>query len=105
MYGTSAFTRAGSISSDSMPHDFDAARRRLSSSIRSGVRATSMPPLWVKTPSSMYCWTLSSVSAVISFEWSVVKMKFEAWPVEPPGFGSAPFSMRTMSRQPSRARW
>ena len=68
MYGTSALTWAASISSDSMPQDFDAARRRLSSSIRSGVRATSMPPLWVKTPSSMYCLTLSSVSAVISFE-------------------------------------
>ncbi len=64
-----------------------------------------MPPLWVKTPSSLYWRTLSSVNVVISFEWSVRKMKFEAWPVEPPGFGSGPLSSRTMSRQPSRARW
>ena len=66
------------MSSDSIPHDFEAAIRRFSSSIRSGVRATSIPPLWVKTPSSLYCSTLSSVSAVISLEWSVRKMKFEA---------------------------
>src|SRR3954470_19143465 len=32
-------------------------------------------------------------------------MKFEACPVEPPGLGSAPLSIWTMSRQPSRARW
>src|SRR3972149_2677232 len=31
-------------------------------------------------------------------------MKFEAWPVDPPGFGSVPLSSRTMSRQPLRAR-
>src|SRR3954451_19883450 len=31
-------------------------------------------------------------------------MKFDAWPVEPPGFGSIPFSSSTMSRQPRRAR-
>ena len=71
-----------------MPHERDDAIRRLSSSIRSGVRATSIPPLWVKTPISLYWSTLSAVSAVISREWSVRKMKFEAWPVEPPGFGS-----------------
>ena len=35
----------------------------------------------------MYWRTLSSVSAVISREWSTGKMKFDAWPVEPPGFG------------------
>ncbi len=66
------------MSSDSIPHAFEAASRRFSSSIRSGVRATSIPPLCVKTPSSWYCLTLSSVSAVISLEWSVVKMKFDA---------------------------
>ena len=49
-----------------MPHERDEAIRRLSSSIRSGVRATSMPPLCVKTPISLYCVTLSTVSAVIS---------------------------------------
>src|SRR3712207_8251100 len=32
-------------------------------------------------------------------------MKFDAWPVEPPGLGRAPLSSCTMSRQPSRARW
>src|SRR3954452_6501706 len=32
-------------------------------------------------------------------------MKFEACPVEPPGLGSAPLSIWTMSRQPRRARW
>src|SRR5215210_965638 len=32
-------------------------------------------------------------------------MKFEAWPVEPPGFGNVPFSIWTMSRHPRRARW
>ena len=31
-------------------------------------------------------------------------MKFEAWPVEPPGLGSLPFSMRTMSGQPAMQR-
>ncbi len=51
-----------------MPHEWLDASRRLSSSIRSGVRATSMPPLWVNTPSSRYCRTLSNVKSVISFE-------------------------------------
>ena len=32
-------------------------------------------------------------------------MKFDACPVEPPGFGSGPFSRSTRSRQPSWARW
>ena len=48
---------------------------------------------------------LSCVSAVISLEWSTGKMKLDAWPVEPPGFGSGPLSSSTRSRQPSRARW
>ncbi len=104
-YGTIRLISAGSTSSESMPHERDDAMRRWSSFIRSPVRATSIPPLWVKTPISLYWSTLSAVSAVISREWSVRKMKFEAWPVEPPGFGSAPFSIWTMSRQPSRARW
>ena len=78
MYGTIALICSGVTSSDSMPHERDDAIRRLSSSIRSGVRATSIPPLWVKTPISLYCSTLSAVSAVISREWSVRKMKFEA---------------------------
>ena len=32
-------------------------------------------------------------------------MKFDACPVEPPGFGSGPLSINTMSVQPSLARW
>src|SRR3954465_12882937 len=32
-------------------------------------------------------------------------MKFDAWPVLPPGFGSGPLSSRTMSVQPNRERW
>ena len=88
-----------------MPHDFEDAIRRFSSSIRSGVRATSMPPHSGEDAELRYWRTLSSVNAVISFEWSVRKMKFEAWPVEPPGFGSVPLSSSTMSRQPSFARW
>ena len=61
-----------------MPHDFAEDIRRRSSSIRSSVRATSMPPHTVMTPSSVYWRTLSRVSAVISREWSTGKMKFEA---------------------------
>ena len=45
-----------------------------------------------RRPSSRYWRALSIVNAVISLEWSVRKMKFEAWPVEPPGLGSVPFS-------------
>src|SRR5918995_5369981 len=32
-------------------------------------------------------------------------MKFDACPVEPPGFGNGPLSIRTMSFQPRCARW
>ena len=63
-----------------------------------------MPPHSVNTPSSLYWRMLSRVSAVISREWSTGKMKFDAWPVDPPGFGSGPLSSWTMSVQPSRAR-
>ena len=94
-----------SISSDGTPHDVADDMRRFSSWSRASVRATSIPPLIVSTPSSSYWRALSRVSAVISFEWSTGKMKFEAWPVEPPGFGSGPLSSRTMSFQPSLARW
>ena len=73
--------------------------------MRSSVRATSMPPDSVNTPSSLYCRMLSSVRSVISREWSTGKMKLDAWPVDPPGFGSGPLSSSTISRQPSRARW
>ena len=105
MKGTSRLTSAGVTSSASIPHALLDAIRRLSSCIRSVVLATSIPPLWVKTPSSLYWRTLSRVKAVISFEWSVRKMKFEACPVEPPGLGIRPLSTSTMSFQPKRARW
>ena len=79
MNGTISLTSAGVSSRvPSIPHDVDDAIRRLSSSIRSGVRATSMPPVSSYTPSSWYWRALSTVNAVISFEWSVRKMKFEA---------------------------
>ena len=64
-----------------------------------------MPPDSVKTPSSLYWRTLSAVSWVISLEWSTGKMKFDAWPVDPPGFGNGPLSICTRSVQPSLARW
>ena len=106
MNGTSSFTSAG-VTSDtgSIPQDFAEAHRRVSSCIRSSVRATSMPPDSVKTPISEYWRMLSSVSCVISFEWSTGKMKFEACPVEPPGFGSGPLSSSTTSDQPWSVRW
>ena len=104
-YGTSLFTSPGVITSAGMPQDLAWEHRRRSSIIRSGVRATSMPPLWVNTPSSSYCSVLSPVSSNIILEYSIGKMKLEAWPVEPPGFGIGPLSTRTRSRQPSRARW
>ncbi len=69
MKGTSSFTSAGvSNETGSTPHAFAETMRRVSSCIRSSVRATSIPPDSVKTPSSSYWRTLSSVSAVISFE-------------------------------------
>ena len=64
-----------------------------------------MPPHVVLTPIASYWRWLSSVSAAISRLWSTGKMKFDAWPVEPPGLGSGPLSICTMSRQPSSARW
>src|SRR3954465_6416545 len=88
-----------------MPHDFADAIRRRSSSSRSSVRATSTPPHSCSVPASRYCFIESSVSCVISFEWSTGKMKFDAWPVEPPGFGNGPLSSWTRSVQPSSARW
>src|SRR6516225_3215015 len=104
-YGTSLPTSAGDSSCAGIPHALAAVQRRRSSAIRSAVRATSMPPLWVNTPSTWYCSVLSRVSSIIIFEYSIGKMKLEAWPVEPPGLGMGPLSTRTRSRQPSRARW
>ncbi len=105
MKGTFSFTNAGSTRCDSIPHAFALDMRRRSSSIRASVRASSKPPDSVKTPISWYWRTESRVRSAISREWSTGKMKFEACPVDPPGFGSAPLSIWTMSRQPSRARW
>ena len=79
----------GSTISASIPHAFALDIRRRSSSIRSSVRAISKPPDCVKTPISWYCSTESRVRSVISREWSVRKMKFDACPVDPPGLGSA----------------
>ena len=87
-----------------MPHAFAEAIRRCSSCIRSCVRATSKPPDSMKTPSSLYCRTLSAVRSAISREWSTGKMKLDACPVEPPGLGSGPLSICTMSCHPSLAR-
>ena len=103
--GTRSTTCSGVTSSDSMPQIRAEDIRRRSSSMRSSVRATSKPPDSVKTPISLYCTMLSSVRSAISRLWSTGKMKFDACPVEPPGLGSGPLSICTMSRQPSRARW
>ena len=106
MNGTSSLISAGvTIETGSTPHAAADDIRRWSSCMRSSVRATSIPPLSVKTPRSLYWRMLSSVSAVISLEWSTGKMKFEAWPVEPPGFGNGPLSMSTRSLQPCCQRW
>jgi hypothetical protein len=105
MNGTFSLISAGVSRCPSTPQDVAEDMRRRSSSIRSSVRATSIPPHSVFTPISMYCRCDSSVSCVISFEWSTGKMKLEAWPVEPPGFGSGPLSIWTTSVQPSRVRW
>ena len=79
MNGTSSFTSAGVTSlTSSTPHDFADAMRRRNSSIRSSVRATSMPPLSISVPAASYWRIESSVSWVISFEWSTGKMKFDA---------------------------
>ena len=106
MYGTSSLISAGvTRRAESTPHDFAEAMRRRSSSIRSSVRATSIPPHSVFTPSATYCRCDSSVSDVISLLWSTGKMKFDAWPVEPPGFGSGPLSISTTPSHPSSVRW
>ena len=104
MNGTFSLTNSGVTSEASIPQARALDMRRRSSSIRSSVRAISKPPDSVKTPSSLYWRIESRVRSVISREWSTGKMKFEAWPVEPPGLGSGPLSIWTMSRTPSRAR-
>src|SRR5215471_4519501 len=85
-----------------MPQALAPVHRRRSSCIRSSVRATSIPPLWVNTPSAWYCSVLSRVSSIIIFEYSIGKMKLEACPVDPPGLGIGPLSTRTRSRQPGQ---
>ena len=106
MNGTSSLISAGvTIETRSIPQAWADDMRRCSSCMRSSVRATSMPPLSVNTSRSWYWRMLSSVSAVISLEWSTGKMKLEACPVEPPGLGNGPLSSSTRSRQPSSDRW
>ena len=68
--------------------------------MRSALRAASMPPQNVSTPSSPYWRRESTVRSVISLEWSTGKTKFEACPVEPPGSGRGPLSIWTMRRHP-----
>ena len=102
--GTFSWTNSGLTSSPSMPHAFAEDIRRRSSSIRSSVRATSKPPDWVKTPISSYCSTESSVS--VGDLPGVVGQEDEVRRVagQPPGLGSGPLSIWTMSVQPSSAR-
>src|SRR5271165_608571 len=88
-----------------MPQALAWVVRRRSSCIRSRLRATSIPPDSAKTPSALYCSVESRVSSNISREYSIGKMKLDACPVDPPGFGSGPLSTSTTSRQPSSARW
>src|ERR1700733_7634157 len=88
-----------------MPPALALVTRRLSSCIRAGVRATSMPPDSVKTPRSLYCSVESLVSSNISLEYSIGKMKLDAWPVLPPGLGSGPLSTSTIFFQPSCDKW
>ena len=55
MYGTLSLTCCGvSSSTGSMPQDLAETTRRVSSCIRSSLRATSIPPLSMKTPRSLY---------------------------------------------------
>jgi hypothetical protein len=68
-YGTSSLISAGVTSEQPFtPKDLAEAIRRRSSSSRSSVRATSIPPQVVSTPSSSYWRRLSAVRSVISRE-------------------------------------
>ncbi len=66
MKGTISLISAGVTSLASMPQAFAEVIRRLNSSIRSGVRATSIPPHVVFNPCSSYCFWLSTVRNAIS---------------------------------------
>ena len=68
MKGTSSLISAGVTSDTGSTPRRPRRTRRRSSSMRSSVRATSMPPQVVVTPSSSYCRMLSQRSAVISRE-------------------------------------
>ena len=105
MNGTSSFTCAGVSISASTPQLIAEVMRRSSSFIRSCVRATSMPPESTERSRSRYWFADCTPRSAISLLWSTGKMKFDAWPVEPPGFGNGPLSMRTMSSHPRRLRW
>ncbi len=105
MYGTSSLTSSGVSISAFSPHAFADCIRRWSSCMRSSVRATSMPPDSLKQSISSYISMDRRVRWVISFECSTGIRKFDACPVEPPGSGSGPLSIRRMSSRPIRARW
>ena len=78
MKGTSSFTSAGVSRLASMPQALADVIRRSSSSIRSWVRATSMPPQSTERFMSRYWSALCSPSRAISLLWSTGKMKLEA---------------------------
>ncbi len=66
MKGTSSLISAGLTSRACMSQFLAELMRRRSSSIRSGVRATSMPPQVTLTPIASYWRWLSMVSIAIS---------------------------------------
>ena len=107
MYGTSSLISAGVTSRRRVDAPRLRGRHPAAQLLHPllGARDLDAAALRVARPVSTYCRCDSSVSCVISFEWSTGKMKFDACPVEPPGFGSGPLSSRTRSVQPSRARW
>ena len=106
MYGTSSPTSAGVTSdSASMPQAFadDMRRAQLLHALLGPCDLDA-----ARLGEDVHLLVLADaldVSAVISFEWSTGKMKFDACPVEPPGLGSGPLSTRTTSVQPCSARW
>ena len=104
MKGTNSVTSAGEMRYDSTPQAVADVILRRSSSMRSGARATSIPPETVINPIARYWSVESTVSRVISLEWSTGKQKLEAWPVEPPGLGRGPLSIWTMSFHPISAK-
>ena len=66
MNGTISLISAGVTSRASMPHALAEVMRRVNSCMRSGVRATSMPPQVLLRPRPMYWFWLSTVRNAIS---------------------------------------